>query len=58
MNRPKEQKGCAWCGTPVPGHDDHEVSVRSSLCPECDDTFETESHRPTHAHDVRHPHND
>lgn len=56
MNRPTDRKSCAWCGTPI--HDDHEVAECSNLCPECDDTYETESHRPAHAHDVRHPHND
>lgn len=44
--------GCAWCGAAV------EQEQESNLCPECQETYRTESHSSLHPVEERQPHHD
>lgn len=46
--------GCAWCGADVA----HEHEQESNLCTECQETYQTESHRSLHPVEERQPHHD
>jgi hypothetical protein len=51
-----ETNHCAWCGSPVTP--EQQAATKAALCPECDETFETEGHRSLHPIGERVPHND
>lgn len=52
----KRDLNCTWCGSAV--KKESKAHARTSLCPDCQDLYETESHRPLHPSGERIIHHD